>query len=170
MHYVSGAMSINEDLIQSLHSVFCDDWSFRYYGKSAIFVRDYGMGKETVRIKKHNDGFWTAKVKNLDRTKEIHTVGGINAHRLLYSNPKMLSIKEAEKIRLNFITETEHIGNNELHTVGNIEYGTTIEKELCNISVGTHPHYYLTDFVILKTRDVSSIVPFLLLRYEFFWV
>jgi len=43
-----------------------------------------------------------------------------------------------------------------------------LEKELCNISVGVHSHYYLTDFVILKTKDVSNIVPFLLLRYEFF--
>jgi hypothetical protein len=168
MHYVSGAMSIDEDLVQNLHSMFCDNWSFRYYGKSAIFVNDFGIGKETVRIKKLNDGFWTVKVKILDRIREIHTVEGIYEHRLLYSDPKMLTEEEAEKVRLNFLTETEHIGHNELHTIGNIGYGTTLEKELCNISVGVHSHYYLTDFVILKTKDVSNIVPFLLLRYEFF--
>jgi hypothetical protein len=153
-------MSI-ESFERWLHCTFCEYWDFVKDIDSLTISRDFGDGVETIKISNHND-FWYVTLKVLDRTNEIFTPKTINAH-----NEEKLSKETAYTIGYTFIKAIEEIDDVEIKHLGNISYGTVVEKEKCNIKY-PHIHHYITNFVLLKTKDVDSVKPFIMCRYEFF--
>jgi len=144
-----------------LHCTFCEYWDFVKDANSLIISRDFGDGVETIKISNHN-GFWYVTLKLLDRKNEIYTPKRINAH-----NKEKLPKEIADVIGYTFLKAVEEIDDNEIKHLGNISYGTVIENEKCNIKY-PHNHSYITNFVLLKTENVDSIMPFIMCRYEFF--
>jgi hypothetical protein len=143
-----------------LRTNFCDEWDFKREKNSITLSRDTGDDLETIRVSQND--LWDVTVKIMNRKRQIFTPVSYNAHHTVKIQPSLIPLVDRV-----FNKTMIYFANNKPKDSGNFQCGTIIEKESCGINK-KHNHFYITQYISLRMDDSHNIIPFLMLRYNFF--